>query len=108
MAKFYHLDRLNTLNEGDIIDLNIYNDIKHNEGNDEISKRLQRHCDFLFPYGFSNHGESYFVQSKSSKIIRYDASEYDEQNKIWAAILSVLYDDFEKIKGVKGIIICKI
>jgi hypothetical protein len=35
-------------------------------------------------------------------IVRYDASEYSEQNKIWACILKKLFSKFEEERGVKA------
>ncbi|HYF81735.1 MAG TPA: P-loop NTPase fold protein [Clostridia bacterium] len=34
--------------------------------------------------------------------VKYDASEYSEQNKIWASILKILFDKFEEEKGIKA------
>lgn len=35
-------------------------------------------------------------------VVRYDASEYDEKNKIWASILSTLFEEFEKKNKILG------
>lgn len=56
LGAFYHLDRFNTLEEGQIIDLIKFDDIKPRE--------LQIHVDKLFPDGVTKHGDSYFLNGR--------------------------------------------
>lgn len=35
-------------------------------------------------------------------VVRYNAAEYDEKNKIWASIITKLFDEFENDKGFKA------
>ncbi|MEG0774362.1 P-loop NTPase fold protein [Clostridium sp.] len=41
-----------------------------------------------------------FGENYKTHIIRYDASEYSEQNKIWSCILKKLFYKFEEEKGI--------
>ena len=44
--------------------------------------------------------EGKFDENYKTHIVRYDASEYSEQNKIWACILKELFSKFEEEKGL--------
>ena len=57
MHSFYTVDRSGRLSKGLVIGLVKYDDITPNE--------LQRHVDELFPSGFTNHGEQYFLKNTS-------------------------------------------
>jgi hypothetical protein len=50
---FFTLDRLGSLTNGSVIDLEMFDDIEPSE--------LQTHADQLFPNGFTKFGERYFV-----------------------------------------------
>jgi hypothetical protein len=64
MAKFYHLDRGNTLKEGQVVNLIKYNNIEC--GNDlKLSLELQQHYDRMFPDGVTFHGNQYFVNGNN-------------------------------------------
>jgi len=51
MKRFFHVDRILNLQEGQEINLVKYNDIKPDE--------LQTHVNFLFPDGISYQGKNY-------------------------------------------------
>jgi len=53
---FYHVDCNMSLKQGQKIELVHYNDIK--------PEKLQKHIDKLFPQGFSDHGERYFLSNE--------------------------------------------
>ena len=54
-VRAYTVDRTRQLREGQLLDLQRHADVNPPE--------LQIHADSLFPAGFSNHGERYFLQS---------------------------------------------
>lgn len=55
MAMFYHIDRLNRLNEGDEIKLIKYKDLKGE--NQMITTLLQNQVDKMFEDGVTSHGD---------------------------------------------------
>lgn len=61
MAMFYHIDRLNRLNEGDEIKLIKYKDLKGE--NQMITTLLQNQVDKMFEDGVTSHGDQYFISS---------------------------------------------
>lgn len=62
MPKFYHLDRDNSLVDGQILELRKINDIICND--EHTSELLQRHFNYLYPKGVCSHGDNYFAKSR--------------------------------------------
>lgn len=60
MATYFTVDRLGTLIEGQVIQLQRHGDITPPE--------LQAHVDELFPDGVSAHGEAYFLRNRSDNV----------------------------------------
>lgn len=68
MAKFYHLDRGNKLYEGQIVQLDKYNDIIC-DNNSRFTQILQNHYNDLFPNGVTEHGNGYFASNNQYILI---------------------------------------
>ncbi|NME64457.1 DUF2441 domain-containing protein [Clostridium cadaveris] len=59
MGIFYHIDRLNKLQEGNEINLIMYKDLKGET--QSTTTLLQNQVDNMFEDGVSSHGEQYFI-----------------------------------------------
>jgi len=64
------------------------------EGKSSFLKLMEKEVKYL--------NEKKYMHTCYTHVVRYDASEYDEKNKIWASILSSLFEEFEKNRGSFG------
>lgn len=64
------------------------------EGKSSFLKLMEKEVQYL--------NEKKYMHTCYTHVVRYDASEYDEKNKIWASILSALFKEFENNKRSFG------
>ena len=74
--RLYHIDRMNKLKSGDIIKLNLFNDIKGIDN--EHTMRLKSTINSMFEEGISYHGARYLFSNIYNKI--EEAYKIKEEN----------------------------
>ena len=67
MRQFYIVDRIGTLRQGQVLNLERFNDLK--------PPQLQSHVDEMFPNGVSRHGERYFLKNSTYASVASPAIE---------------------------------